>query len=148
MKLRTAAATVLLATVTAAFAQQPGGPPADPAQAKLREAFAILSRNYPKTEGRRIPKAPADAVWTFRGADGTAEVGFQAGEIVYMIFRRGLGGGAWKHEEIAALYRRFYTELLKEKELDERYTPTVAKQINAGLIVRKDFDSRVLLTGS
>ena len=145
-------AAVLFATANPAFAQAPGtAAPAIPDG--LKPSFALLQTNYPKVEAKRAPKAPADTVWMFRSVrmgEGTIEVGFQGNEVVYMIFRRGTGGAGWKLPEIHALHVTYHKELLKEEYYPSstftRYNHSLAPQINAAVITRKDFDARALAT--
>ena len=146
-------AAVLLAAANPAFGQASAtATPAIPEG--LKPSFALLQTNYPKVEAKRAPKAPADTVWMFRSArmgEGTIEVAFQGNEVVYMIFRRGTGGAGWKLPEIHALHLGYYKDLLKE-EYDQasnkfsRYNHSLAPQINAAVITRKDFDARALAT--
>jgi hypothetical protein len=121
----------------------------------LEAPLAIVRSTYPKLDGRRFPKAPADSVWIFRAPSssvGTVEVGFEGAEVVYMIFRRGLNGKSWTLREIKALHIAYHRELLKEtydpfNDYFSRYDHSVASKISAGLITRKDFDPAVLLVG-
>ncbi|HEX8310751.1 MAG TPA: hypothetical protein VF614_05495, partial [Chthoniobacteraceae bacterium] len=64
MKHQTAATTaaVLISLTSGAFAQgRVAGPPDD-----LEAQLATLRSTYPKTDGQRIPKAPANTAWVFR----------------------------------------------------------------------------------
>ena len=146
-------AAILFAAVNPAFAQAPAtAAPVIPEN--LKPSFALLQTNYPKVEAKRAPKAPADTVWMFRSArmgEGTIEVGFQGTEVVYMIFRRGTGGAGWKLPEVHALHLGYYKELLKEeydrvRDKFSKYDHSLAPQINAAVITRKDFDARALAT--
>lgn len=140
----------MLAAASPAFAQAPAtAAPAIPEG--LKPAFALLQTNYPKVEAKRAAKAPADTVWMFRSTQlgaGTIEVGFQGNDVVYMIFRRGTGGAGWKLPEILALHMAYYKDLLKEEFSPPRdfskYNHSLAPQINAAVITRKDFDARSL----
>jgi hypothetical protein len=92
--------------------------------ANLEEAFSILKRRYPKVDAKKYPKAPADSVWLFRapaGTAGTVEVAFQNSDIVYMVFRRGVGAAGWTAGEVTALHRTYSKGLLKETHLGEHY---------------------------
>jgi hypothetical protein len=146
-----ALAVFALATLAlSSFAQQPAtnsGTPAIPAQ--IEPAINLLKASYPKVEAKRNPKAPADSVWLLRAqaaAAGTVEVGFQGADIVYMVFRRGTGGVSFKRQEIDQIHRHYSKELLKEAYYKKSYDNTVLAQINAAVIVRNDFDARVLLS--
>jgi hypothetical protein len=89
-------------------------------------------------------------VWLFRGntgAVGSAEVAFQGDQVVYMIFRRGVGGVSWKQHEIDALHDLYCESLLREPHCGKWYTAVLAPQINAAIITRKDFDAKSLLSG-
>jgi len=97
--------------------------PAVPPQ--LEQAFSILKRSYPKVDAKKLPKAPADSVWLFRaqlGATGTVEVGFQNSDVVYMVFRRGVGAAGWTASEVKGLHHGYSTDLLKERYPGEFYT--------------------------
>jgi hypothetical protein len=141
----------------------------------LEPAFSILKRSYAKVDAKKYPKSPADSVWLFRAeasSAGTAEVGFQNGSVVYMIFRRGVGAAGWTADEVAALHRRYSKELLNEKYPGETYTHFPASDArthdlnrlrygdgrvgnkggasttnNSAFIARKDFDISVLKSG-
>ena len=144
-------AALLVALSASTFAQgRAAGPPDD-----LEGQLAVLRTTYPKTDGSRRPKAPADSAWVFRSplsSIGTVEVGFEGSEVVYMIFRRGLGGRSWGNQEIHALHVNYHQELLKETynpitQYFSRYNHSVASRISAAVITRKDFDPSVLLGG-
>src|SRR5438045_563312 len=116
----------------------------------LEKPFAVLKRTYPHVDARRAPLAPADSVWLFRGntgAVGSAEVAFQGDQVVYMIFRRGVGGVSWKQHEIDALHDLYCESLLREPRCGKWYSAFLAPQINAAIITRKDFDPKSLLSG-
>lgn len=120
------------------------------APSRLTEAFAILNRAYPSSNPRWFVRPPADVAWifsAFNGSVGTVEVGFQQGEVVYMIFRRGVGGLGWKRPDIDALHNLYCKDLLRERKCGETYISMVAPQISAAIIVRKDFDTKALLSG-
>lgn len=121
----------------------------------LEAQAAVLSATYPKIDGKRFPKAPADSAWVFRSANsavGTVEVGFEGSDVVYMIFRRGNGGTNWKLNEIRLVHITYHEELLKETysrfpETFSRYDHSIAAKIGAALITRKGFDQGLLLGG-
>lgn len=146
----------LLAILLSPFDSQAQQPAPNPVPESLKPQFALIQNTYPKVEAKRFPKAPADSVWLFRSAtaaSGTVEVGFQGSEVVYMVFRRGTGGTGWKPAEIKATHMIYHRELLKETY--DRYTDTfskynhsVAPQINAAVITRKDFEAKALMSGS
>jgi hypothetical protein len=140
---------VLFATASPLFGQAPAAAAAPAIPDGLKPAFALLQTSYPKVEAKRAAKAPADTVWLFRSTrmgEGTIEAGFQGNEVVYMIFRRGTGGAGWKLPEIRTLHWGYSKELLKEKYEGERYNHSLAPQINAAVVTRKDFDPRSLAT--
>ena len=117
---------------------------------RLEKPFTILMRTYPHVDARRAPLPPADSVWLFRGitgAVGSAEVAFQGDQVVYMIFRRGVGGVSWKQHEIDALHNLYCESLLHEPHCGKLYTSFLAPQINAAIITRNDFDAKALLSG-
>lgn len=114
---------------------------------RLAETFAIIMRTYPNANPRWFVHPPADKAWIFSAFNpsvGTVEVGFQGDQILYMIFRRGVGGFGWKPQEIAALHNGCCKELLKEHECGDAYTSRVVPQINAAIITRRDFDANKL----
>lgn len=116
----------------------------------LEKPFAIIMRTYPHVDARRAPLPPADSVWLFRGNTGgvgSAEVAFQHDHVVYMIFRRGVGGVSWKQREIDALHDIYCDSLLHEPDCGRLYSSFLAPQINAAIITRKDFDAKALLSG-
>jgi hypothetical protein len=116
----------------------------------LKQPFAILVRTYPHVEAKRFVRAPADSAWQFRADSssvGSVEVGFQGDQIVYMIFRRGVGGVSWKQQEIDALHDLYCEDLLHERHCGEKYVSALAPPINAATITRKDFDSKSLMSG-
>jgi hypothetical protein len=79
----------------------------------LQKPFAILIRTYPHVEAKRFVRAPADSAWHFRADSssiGSVEVGFQGDQVVYMVFRRGVGGVSWKRHEIDALHDLYCKE--------------------------------------
>jgi hypothetical protein len=120
------------------------------APAYLEKPFAIIMRTYPHVDARRAPLPPADSVWLFRGntgSVGSAEVAFQGDQVVYMVFRRGVGGVSWKQHEIDALHDIYCEDLLHESPCGKRYNSFLAAQINAAIIARKDFDAKALLSG-
>jgi hypothetical protein len=130
--------------VTASAAPESSGIPPH-----LEKPFAVLMRSYPKVDAKKFPLSPADSVWIFRasvGGSGTVEVGFQQADVVYMLFRRGVGGRSWTGEEISQL-KASYPELLQDKGQGFLYRPTVLGQINAAAITRSDFDQKRLLSG-
>ncbi len=112
----------------------------------LKPEFEVLNSAYPKVQGKRAPIAPADSAWMLSSnnlATGTVEVGFEKGSIVYMIFRRGVGGEKWTLGEIKAIHLRYHKKLLKEdynpkKDFFTHYAHTLAGQINAALITKKN----------
>jgi hypothetical protein len=162
---------------SSALAQQPAAkaPGEISVPAELEGAFSILKRSYPKVDAKKHPQSPADSVWLFRaaaGSAGTVEVGFQNSEVVYMIFRRGIGAAGWMAREVEALHRRYSQELFKEGRFGENYAhfPTVdgsthnlmrlrygdgrignkggaSTPNNSAIIARKDFDISVLKAG-
>jgi len=116
----------------------------------LEKPFAVIMRTYPHVDARRAPLPPADSVWLFRGLTGgvgTAEVAFQRDQVVYMIFRRGVGGVSWKQHEINELHDVYCESLLHEPHCGQLYRSFLAPQINAAIIARKDFDAKALLSG-
>jgi hypothetical protein len=116
----------------------------------LQQPFAILTRTYPHVEAKRFVRAPADSAWQFRADSssvGSVEIGFQGDQVVYMVFRRGVGGVSWKREEINALHDLYWKDLLHEKYCGERYVSALAPPINAATITRKDFDAKSLMSG-
>ena len=143
--------SALLLTTLTALAQQPGRVVAGGNVPKeLAPAFVILTKLYPKVD-QKIPKpiAPANTAWTLRAtvsSNGTVEIGFQGADVVYMVFRRGVGGASWKTQEISALYAEYFREKLLNPT--SRYTPSIISQINAASITREDFDKALLLSGN
>ncbi len=135
---------------------RPGQPPAPTVVPEnLQPQFALIHTSYAKVDAAKRPKAPADSVWLFRSTDnatGTVEVGFQGAEVVYMIFRRGAGGASIKPEEIFRIHLGFHQKLLQETFSPltgfSRYKHAVTAQINAAVIARKDFEIKLLMTGS
>jgi hypothetical protein len=118
--------------------------------AALQKQFAILTRTYPHISAKRFVRAPADSAWLLFAdstAVGTLEVAFQGDEVVYMIFRRGVGGVSWKQREINALHDTYCKSLLHEQHCGQLYTSALASQINAAIITRNDFDAKSLLSG-
>ena len=116
----------------------------------LKTPFAILMRTYPHVDAIKSHHPPADSAWLFRATSavvGTVEVGFQENQVVYMIFRRGVGGTNWTRYEIYALHRFYSKSLLMEEYLGEKYTSATASQINAAIIIRNDFNAKILLHG-
>jgi|GEM_PF-4583507 len=116
----------------------------------LEKSFAILKQTYPHINAKRFVRAPADSAWLLFADStvvGTLEVAFQGDEVVYMIFRRGVGGVSWKQHEIDALHDVYCKNLLHEQHCGQLYTSTLAPQINAAIITRKDFDAKSLLSG-
>lgn len=116
----------------------------------LQKPFAILTRTYPHVEAKRFVRAPADSTWQFRADSssvGSVEVGFQGDQIVYMVFRRGVGGVSWKQHEINALHDLYCKDLLHERYCGETYVSALAPPINAATITRKDFDAKSLMSG-
>ena len=84
-------------------------------------------------------------------SEGNLEVGFQGKEVVYMIIRRGAGGGGWKPAEIKAVHMKYHRDLLQEEydsrtDTFSRYNHTVTPQINGAVISRKDFDTKAILS--
>jgi hypothetical protein len=113
----------------------------------LQKQFSILMRTYPHVNAKRFVRSPADSAWLFfadSGAVGTVEVAFQGDEVVYMVFRRGVGGVSWKKHEIDGLHDVYCKTLLREPRCGELYTSALASQINAAIITRKDFDAKSL----
>lgn len=113
----------------------------------LQKQCSILTRTYPHVNAQRMVRSPADSAWLFfagSGPVGTVEVGFQGDEVVYMVFRRGVGGVSWKRHEIDNLHDLYCKTLLRERDCGERYRATLAPQINAAIIARKDFDAKSL----
>lgn len=107
-------------------------------------------RTYPHVEAKRFVRAPADSAWQFRADSssvGNVEVGFQGDQVVYMIFRRGVGGVSWKRDEISALHDLYCRSLLHERYRGENYVSALAPPINAAIITRKDFDAKSLMSG-
>lgn len=116
----------------------------------LQKPFAILMRTYPHVEAKRFVRAPADSAWQFRADSssiGSVEVGFQGDQVVYMVFRRGVGGVSWKRHEIDALHDLYCKELLHERDCGDIYVSALAPPINAAIITRKDFDLKSLMSG-
>src|ERR1041384_2115890 len=111
----------------------------------LAKPFSILTRTYPHVEAKRFIRSPADSAWQFRADSsvvGTAEVAFQGDQVVYMIFRRGVGGVSWKKRDVDALHDLYCKDLLRERDCGDLYTSSLAPQINAAIITRKDFDAK------
>jgi len=134
--------TALVAVLASAAVAQP--PPV------LEKPFAILTRTSPHFEAKRFIHPPADSAWQFRADSssvGTLEVGFQADQVVYMVFRRGVGGVSWKQHDIDALHDIYCKELLHEPRCGNFYASFLASQINAAIIARRDFDPKPLLSG-
>jgi len=153
------------------FAQKPA--PAIPDQ--LKPAFEILKATYPKVDAQKSSKPPADSAWLFRsatGGTGTVEVGFQGANVVYMVFRKGVGGKGWSPDEISAIHRQYTSNLLKEEIFGQLYRRMpeaelvtqdvyrlrygnrrigekreVSTQNNAAFIARRDFDTAALTSG-
>src|SRR4051812_27815132 len=116
----------------------------------LQQPFAILTRTYPHVEAKRFVRAPADSAWQFRADSssvGSVEVGLQGDQVVYMVFRRGVGGVSWKQHEINALHDLYCRDLLHERYCGEKYVSALATPINAATITRKDFDAKSLMSG-
>ena len=146
MKRPIATATLLILSSFASLSQKPV--PA-PIPELLKPQFAVLNNAYPNVDAKKFPKAPADSIWLFRSfsvASGTVEVAFQGAEVVYMVFRRGTGGSAWKIQEVQALHRTYSKTLLNEVSVG-RYNHSLATQINAAIISRRDFDAKSLASG-
>ena len=118
-----------------------------PAAAKPLE---ILKRTYPHVTAKRYVRAPADSAWLLYADStevGTLEVAFQGDEVVYMIFRRGVGGVSWKQWEINKLHDVYAENLLHEERPGQKYDSSLLPQINAAVITRKDFDAKALISG-
>jgi len=117
----------------------------------LEKPFSILKRTYPHVVAKRFVRAPADSAWLFRADSssvGSVEVAFQGDRVVYMIFRRGVGGVSWKQHEINGLHDIYCEELLHDVPYcGKLYTSSLASQINGAIITRKDFDPKSLLSG-
>ncbi len=116
----------------------------------LEKPFAIIMRTYPHVDARRGALPPADSVWLFRGSTGSVgsvKVAFQGDQVVYMVFRRGVGGVSWKQHEIDALHDIYCDSLLHEPHCGRLYSSFLAPQINAAIMTRKDFDAKALLSG-
>lgn len=114
---------------------------------RLAEAFAILKRTYRYQNPKWFVRPPADSAWifsAFNGSVGTVEVGFQGDEIIYMVFRRGVGGLGWKQRDIDSLHSLYCKDLLRERKCGVTYRSFVVPQINAAVIVRSDFDMKNL----
>jgi hypothetical protein len=118
--------------------------------AAFQKQFAILMRTYPHVNAKRFVRSPADSAWIFFADSteaGSVEVAFQGDEVVYMVFRRGVGGVSWKQHEINGLHDVYCKTLLREPSCGDLYTSALAPQINAAMITRKDFDAKSLLSG-
>ena len=112
--------------------------------------LAILTRTYPHVQAKRFVRAPADSAWELFADSteiGRLEVAFQGDEVVYMIFRRGVGGVSWKQPEINRLHDVYAEQLLHEHHPGQKYDSSLLPQINAAVIVRKDFDPKALISG-
>jgi TonB family protein len=115
---------------------------------RLAQEFAILTRTYHDRNPKWFVRPPADSAWifsAFNSSVGTVEVGFQGDNIVYMVFRRGVGGLGWKQRDIDSIHDFYCRELLQERECGDTYRSFVVPQINAAVIVRRDFDVKNLL---
>jgi hypothetical protein len=135
---------------TALFSFVCGGRLVAQAPATLEKPFAILTRTYPHFEAKRFIRPPADSAWQFRADSssvGSVEVGFQGDQVVYMVFRRGVGGVSWKQHEIDGLHDLYCKDLLHEPRCGRLYTSALAPPINAAIITRKDFDAKSLTSG-
>lgn len=116
----------------------------------LQKQFSILMRTYPHVNAKRFVRSPGDSAWLFfadSGAVGTVEVALQGDEVVYMVFRRGVGGVSWKQKEIDGLHDVYCRTLLREPRCGDLYRSALAPEINAAIITRKDFDAKSLLSG-
>jgi hypothetical protein len=110
----------------------------------------LLKRTYPHVTAKRYARAPADSAWLLYADStevGTLEVAFQGDEVVYMLFRRGVGGVSWKQWEINKLHDAYHENLLHEDRPGEKYDSSLLPQINAAAITRKDFDAKALISG-
>lgn len=154
MKTLITTSILLLLSNLAGFSQQPA---ANAIPEVLKPQFEVLNKGlYFKTD-KRFPKAPADSGWLFHGAPsvGTIEVGFQGTDVVYMIFRRGVGGEAWTPKAIYDLHLFYFKDFLKEevtytpfgRPIFPRYNHALAPQINAAILTRKDFNVKSILGG-
>jgi hypothetical protein len=125
------------------MAQQPSSPIPE----NLKPKIAQLTVGYPRVDAQKfLRRPPADTVWLFRSnvvSAGSVEVGFQGDDVVYMLFRRGTGGKGWTLQEIHDLHLTYY----KERDFFTRYNHSLAPQINAAVITRKDYDAKNLNTG-
>ena len=119
-------------------------------QPPAAKPLALLARTYPHVTAKRYVRAPADSAWLLYADStevGTLEVAFQGDEVVYMIFRRGVGGVSWKQWEINKLHDVYTENLLHEEHPGQKYDSSLLPQINAAVITRKDFDPKALISG-
>lgn len=124
--------------------------PASPFPNDLKATFGVLNGIYPKLDGKKRTRSPADSAWLLRsnnGGIGTLEVGFQGADIVYMIFRRGVGGTPWNRDEIEGMHRLYSNALLKEDWVGKLFSHAVGVPNSAAYIYRKDFDVSSLMGG-
>jgi hypothetical protein len=116
----------------------------------VAKPLAILARTYPHVTAKRYVRPPADSAWLLYADStevGTLEVALQGDEIVYMIFRRGVGGVSWKQWEINKLHDVYAQNLLREEHPGQKYDSSLLPQINAAVITRRDFDAKALISG-
>ena len=145
-------AALLLVLAPALGAQIPAAPTLPE---EIKPAYEVLKADYPKFERRRAAKPPVDSVWIFRSprmSEGNLEVGFEGKEVVYMIIRRGAGGGGWKPAEIKAIHLKYHRDLLQEEydaraDTFSRYNHALSTAVNGAVISRKDFDTKAILSG-
>jgi hypothetical protein len=119
-------------------------------QPPAAKPLAVLARTYPHVTAKRYVRPPADSAWLLYADSteiGTLEVAFQGDEVVYMIFRRGVGGVGWKQWEINKLHDVYAKNLLHEERPGQKYDSSLLPQINAAVITRKDFDAKALISG-
>src|SRR4030095_1957173 len=105
-------------------------------QPPAAKPLAVLARTYPHVTAKRYVRPPADSALVLYADSteiGTLEVAFQGDEVVYMIFRRGIGGVSWKQWEINKLHDVYAKNLLHEERPGQKYDSSLLPPINAGV---------------
>src|SRR4029077_19474390 len=100
-------------------------------QRPAAKPLALLARTYPHVTAKRYVRPPADSAWLLYADStevGTLEVAFQGDEVVYMIFRRGVGGVSWKEWEINKLHDVYTETLLHEEHRGQKYDSSLLSQ--------------------
>ena len=148
MNMKLTSAILLLTSVTC-FAQQPATlDPANTVPKEIEPAVAIISTVYSKIDTKKpVVKTPADKAWVFRAPGsplGSLEVGFQGSEVVYMVFRQGVGGTKWTEPQLRVMASHYEALKLISRN---NYIASLAPSINGAIIYRKGFNQAVLLTG-